>query len=373
MMMSPARAFVPAGPAVLRPRDLYMPAELIAPPPLVIDPFDWRADFVDRFMARSWDGRWTKMILPGIGACIVGAANDGAYVRLVVSTGTTGTLLVPLGFDPPTGQLQLLGSGGYGGIGGGSFAGGGGASGQYWGLVTGVSLTPGSSYSYQRGVPGVANAAGSPSAPLSNDTWFNNAISFAYAQGGMSTAGAAGVGGGIYSPAVGGGTTHNGANGWPQQFGGTCGAAGAGAPGPNGDGKLGGNVVAGSPIGGPGGGGANNGSVGTSSIAGNSNGQAGGNNHLGTGGGVSVLPGVNGSNGADGGGGAGSGAGATTSGSGGIEDLWDGYGPSGGSGGTGSSGVLSGTAGWGAGTGGTANGGTVGTPFGGLITLRWTP
>jgi hypothetical protein len=323
-------------------------------------------------MARDWDGQWTKMILPGIGACIVGAANAGAYVRIVISTGTTGTLLIPVGFDPPTAMLEMLGSGGLGGAASGGFGGGGGAGGQYWGLTTGISLTVGSTYNYQRGVPGATVTQGSPGSPISCDTWFGSASTLSYAQGGLSVSGANGVPGGNYATPVGGGTTHNGGTGSPQAFAFTTGRGAGASAGPHGNGAIGGDGAGGT-TGGPGGGGGDNGFAGTSAIAGNTNGQQGGNNRLGLGGGSSVLSGVSGSDGVDGGGAAGGGANAR-GGSGGVSDLWDGYGPSGGGAGAGSGGFAGGDGKWGAGGGGTSQGSTTsGTSWGGLITLRWIP
>lgn len=389
MLLSPARAFVAAAPAVLRPRDLYLPPALRLPEEhrFVINPRDWGPAFIDQYMAREWDGRRARMILPGIGAAILGFIDGGAYVRLVFSTPGAATWTVNVGFNPGANQIEGIGAGGDGAQGlRGAQPGGGG---QY-ASASNVPLTALSSVPYQVGLRGAGGTGltppGAPGSPSGGDTWFNNSSSTLYAQSGTNGQGSVlgGVGGG--HAAIPGNTVHNGGNGGGQVNvpgpGGSGGNAGGAAGGPNGAGANGGTLDGrgSAPLVGGSAGAANGGSTGStnpsSSVAGN-----GGNNRSGIGGGVggNGLH-VPGGAGTVGGGGAGGGE-AAPGGAGGMEDVFDGYGPGGGGGGGGNSffngpdangGNAGGYGGAGGGCGfGTAPNGGLGTS--GLLSLKWIP
>jgi hypothetical protein len=182
-------------------------------------------------------------------------ANQSCVVRqpktIYLTSGTSWA--VPADWNNAINKIEVIGGGGGGNGGGGSGNGGGGVGGGY-SSVTNLTLTPGSTVSYNVGLGG---------ATPGGDTWFNGGSrsnASVSAQGG-------GVGwlmnGGLGGQAANGiGTTrYSGGSGGQGSYGG---AGGGGAAGPHGNGGVGGNYAGGE--GGGGGGGADGGTSGGNAV-----------------------------------------------------------------------------------------------------------
>lgn len=164
---------------------------------------------------------------------------------VVIATSGTGTWLVPDDWDSANNSVEVIG----GGAGGSRSqnSGGGGGGGAY-AKVTNLTLTPGSTVTYQIGAGGVGNQSG-------GDTWFNrtsgsattcNASTMSVCAKGGSVNAESNVGGsGGQASASVGQVKFSGGNGGTKDscIGGTCGSdggsGGGGAAGPHGNGENG--------------------------------------------------------------------------------------------------------------------------------------
>lgn len=285
-----------------------------------------------------------------------------------LTTPGAGTWTVPEDFNPNRNTIELIGAGGCSGAARST----GGSGGQYARLD---NYDPGvaTSISYFVGIGATTNDRGTAASPGDKDTWFDDAATVAYAQGGADGAVTASPAANTEGP-VGSCLTHNGGRGGLYVSSGQGSGGGGGAGGPYGAGKSGGNFNSTSSGNGGGGGGAN----GNLSTVGQQNGNAenpGGAGPDGTGGGTGS--GSNPAGSGTSGKGAGGAGGTQTGGAGSTEDHWDtGVGPGGGGGGGGhSTGSARGGAGanYGGGGGGNPNAGSSSTNFGGqgIIVITW--
>ena len=224
-------------------------------------------------------------------------ANQSCVVHLpetlYLTSGSTWT--VPGDWSNAANKIEVIGGGG-GGLGGGGSGDGGGGGGGGYSSITNLTLTPGSTVSYNVGLGGAGAAGG--------NTWFNG--------GSLSNASvSAQGGGGGGAPAGGSGGQASNGIGTTRYFGGSGGGGGygggggGGAAGPHGNGGAAGSYAGGDYSGGGGGGGADGGAPG-----GNDSGAAsgaGGNGWQGNGGWAGNC--VSGSNGTGAGGSGGYGGG----------------------------------------------------------------
>lgn len=362
-----------------------MPPELIPNPIGVVNWRDWGPDFIDRFLAREWDGRFTKMVLPGIGAFMAGTVANNAYVRVNILTAGTGTFTLPVGWNPGSSEVHGIGGGGDAGAPSGPAATTGGGGGQHG--QTPYSAVAGTVVNYQVGAHNSFNSTGTASAPGTSDTWWDAAATVLYAQAGTCGA-VSGFGSGVggHATAVGSSTVHNGGDagifvGIPGP-GGSSGTAGGGAGGPNGAGQKGGDASGGGSanLAGPGGGAANGGSPGADNPSSGVGGQGGANRNGVPGGTPGATLHQAGSAGSQGSGGGGGGE-AADGGDGSMDDVFDGAGPGSGGGAGGNSFFNSPVTkgGNGGGYGGGAGGDGSNTPTaralgtGGMLSIKWVP
>lgn len=306
--------------------------------------------------------------------------NQSCSVRLPQTLYLTSgsTWAVPNNWNNAANKIEVIGGGGSGWVNGGAGGGGGGYS-----SITNLTLTPGSTISYNVGLGGNGSAGG--------DTWFNGgSLSGASvsAQGGAIETNLAGGPGGQASSGI-GTTKYSGGYGGVGRY---AGGGGGGAAGPHGNGGNGGNsggiTLYQANENGGGGAGADGGSIGGDASSGATG--AGGNGLQGTGGSGNCASGAGGAGGSGGYGGDPSSGYHSgwygCGGSGSMDSAFDaGHGSGGGGGGGGANNFVYGSTdstGWpgGAGAGfggGGGGGGAIGASGGpggnGVIVITYTP
>ena len=259
--------------------------------------------------------------------CGAGTLLSNGSCRLTLQSGSSWT--VPSDWTSSN-TIEVIGGGGGGGNGGASGGGGGAYS-----EISNLSLTPGTSITYQVGAAGAASSGG-PNATAGGDSFFNRTsgtagtcadTSSVCAKGGGASPGSGASTGGQASAGI--GTTEFSGGNSPASVGSGSsgvGSGGGGAGGPDGAGNNGAQGTAGS-VGGAGGSG-DNGLGGAGGSAGSGNGSVGGNgtewsSSAGSGGGgggggpSTALGAAGGAYGSGGGGGGGS----TSAGSAGAQGI----------------------------------------------------
>ncbi|HXW56968.1 MAG TPA: alkaline phosphatase family protein, partial [Candidatus Cybelea sp.] len=355
-----------------------------------------------------------SVTLVAVGTCTIQAtqAGNGTYVaatpvnqsfqvipegETVVELASGTSYTVPANWNSSNNTIEVIGGGGGGSYSPSSSIAAAGGGGGAYSKATNVTLTPGSTITYQVGAGGAGGTSGSPAGGTGGDTYFCNATTNCTSiTGSAVVAGAKGGSGGPTSSASAPGGAASG--GYPSSgvlySGGASGAGnngpnpdggpgGGGAAGPNGPGGAGGSNESGT-AGGGGGGGNGNGGAGQPPSA-DVGGGAGGWNNLGSGSGALGVGAANGGNGSYGGGGGGAGGGGAggappyggSGGNGGNGTEWDSAHGSGGGGGGGAGASANGAGGacglYGGGAGGAGDDYSGNGPAGcqGIIVLTY--